>query len=72
MSKQYFCELCKKVFNQKVDYTRHKNKKAPCITLSELEQIVQTKEDKQDTKSLLINTFKICLNVYDFKIRFKD
>ncbi len=36
MSKQYFCDLCKKVFNQKIDFTRHQNKKAPCITLTEM------------------------------------
>jgi type I restriction-modification system DNA methylase subunit len=63
MSKQYTCELCKKVFNQKVDFTRHQNKKSPCITLTEMQQIVQTKEVKTDIKTILINTFKGCLNI---------
>ena len=61
--KSYSCELCKKVFTQKIDYTRHKNKKAPCISLEEMEQKVQIKEVKDDTKSQLINVFNACLNV---------
>lgn len=57
MSKQYSCDLCKKVFNQKIDFTRHKNKKAPCITLIEMQEINQTKEVKMDNKTTLVNTF---------------
>ena len=63
MSTQYSCELCKKVFNQKIDYTRHKNKKTPCITISEMEKIVKTNEAKTDMKQTLINAFKNCLNI---------
>lgn len=63
MSKQYSCDLCKKVFNQKIDYTRHQNKKAPCITLTEMQQISQTKEVKMDNKNTLISVFKSCLNI---------
>jgi len=63
MSKQYSCDLCKKVFIQKNDFTRHKNKKAPCITLTEMQQISQTKEKKTDIKSRLIGIFKFCLNI---------
>jgi type I restriction-modification system DNA methylase subunit len=63
MSKQYSCDLCKKVFNQKIDFTRHQNKKAPCITLTEMQQISQTKEVKMDNKTTLINVFKSCLNI---------
>ena len=63
MSKQYSCELCKKVFNQKIDFTRHQNKKAPCITLTEMQQISQTKENKMDNKTTLISVFKNCLNI---------
>ena len=62
MSK-YTCELCKKVFNQKIDFTRHQNKKAPCITLNEMQQINQKKEDKMDNKTTLISVFKNCLNI---------
>jgi len=63
MSKQYSCDLCKKVFNQKIDFIRHQNKKAPCITLTEMQQISQTKEVKMDNKTRLISVFKSCLNI---------
>ena len=63
MSKQYSCDLCKKVFNQKIDFTRHQNKKAPCITLTEMQQISQTKEVKMDNKTTLIRVFNSCLNI---------
>jgi type I restriction-modification system DNA methylase subunit/restriction endonuclease S subunit len=63
MSKQYSCDLCKKVFYQKIDFTRHQNKKAPCITLTEMQQISQTKEVKMDNKHTLISVFKSCLNI---------
>jgi len=63
MSKQYTCELCKKVFNQKIDFTRHQNKKAPCISLTEMQQLSQTKEVKMDNKTTLISVFKSCLNI---------
>jgi type I restriction enzyme M protein len=62
-SKQYLCDLCKKVFNQKIDFTRHQNKKTPCITLTEMQQISQIKEVKMDNKSTLISVFKSCLNI---------
>ena len=61
MSKQYSCDLCKKVFKQKNDFTRHQNKKAHCIT--EMQQISQTKEGKMDNKTTLISVFKNCLNI---------
>jgi type I restriction-modification system DNA methylase subunit/restriction endonuclease S subunit len=60
---KYSCDLCKKVFNQKNDFTRHQNKKAPCITLTEMQQISQTKEVKMDNKTTLISVFKNCLNI---------
>jgi type I restriction-modification system DNA methylase subunit/restriction endonuclease S subunit len=63
MSKQYSCDLCKKVFNQKIDFTRHQNKKAPCITLTKMQQISQTKQVKMDNKTTLISVFKNCLNI---------
>lgn len=63
MSKEYSCDLCKKVFNQKIDFTRHKNKKSPCITLKEMENINKEKELKSDNKTILINVFKSCLNI---------
>ena len=63
MLKQYSCDLCKKVFNQKIDFTRHQNKKAPCITLTEMQQMNQKTEIKMDNKTILISVFKNCLNI---------
>ena len=63
MSKGYTCELCKKVFSQKIDYTRHKNKKAPCITLDEIQKMSKVNEVKKDNKANLISVFKNCLNI---------
>ena len=63
MSKGYTCELCKKVFSQKIDYTRHKNKKAPCITLDEIQKMSKINEVKKDNKANLISVFKNCLNI---------
>jgi len=63
MKRQYVCELCKKVFSQKIDFTRHKNKKTPCITLTEMQQIIKTNEVKTDNRTTLINVFKSCLNI---------
>lgn len=61
--KSYCCELCKKVFTQKIDYTRHKDKKAPCISLEEMEQLAKAKEVTNDTKTQLINVFNSCLDI---------
>ena len=63
MSKEYCCDLCKKIFNQKIDYTRHQNKKMPCISLTEIQKMNQTKEIKMDNKTILISAFKNCLNI---------
>lgn len=63
MPKEYICNLCKKTFNQKGDLTKHQNKKSPCISISEIQQINQNKELKNDIKLQLINIFKNCLNI---------
>ena len=62
MSK-YTCDLCKKVFNQKNDLTRHKNKKTPCITLTEMQKISQTEEVNMDIKNQLICVINHCLDI---------
>ena len=59
----YVCDLCNKEFNQKIDYTRHKNKKTPCIPLEKIQELCKEKNIKQDNKNLLINVFKSCLNI---------
>ncbi len=63
MSTQYICELCNKIFNQKIDFTRHQNKKSPCISLDQIKQITEVKEVKMDSKNVLINILKSCLNI---------
>jgi type I restriction-modification system DNA methylase subunit/uncharacterized C2H2 Zn-finger protein len=63
MSKQYTCELCNKVFNQKIDFTRHKNKKAPCITIDKMQKLTQIKEEKGEFKTKLSGIFNYCLDV---------
>jgi type I restriction-modification system DNA methylase subunit/restriction endonuclease S subunit len=63
MAKQYSCDLCKKVFNQKNDFTRHQNKKTPCIPLSKIQEITQVNNSKLDDKTMLINIFKQSLNI---------
>lgn len=63
MSKKYTCELCNKVFNQKIDFTRHQNKKAPCITIDKMQELTQTKEVKTDFKTNLSTIFNYCLDV---------
>jgi type I restriction-modification system DNA methylase subunit len=63
MSKQYTCELCNKVFNQKIDFTRHKNKKAPCITIDKMQKLTQIKEEKCEFKTKLSGIFNYCLDV---------
>jgi type I restriction-modification system DNA methylase subunit/restriction endonuclease S subunit len=62
-SKQYTCELCKKVFQQKIDFTRHQSKKTACVSLGEIQQMVMKKEEKTDIRNELSNMFRQCLNI---------
>jgi type I restriction enzyme M protein len=63
MSKVYNCELCKKIFNQKIDFTRHTNKKAPCISIDKMQSLTQTKDSKSEHKTNLSTIFNYCLDV---------
>lgn len=49
MAKTYSCEACKKVFEKKTDFSKHK--KVPCVVV------------EPGTKASLINIFKNCLNI---------
>jgi type I restriction-modification system DNA methylase subunit/restriction endonuclease S subunit len=62
-SVHYSCELCNKVFNQKIDYTRHQQNKKPCISLSEIQKINKSKEQHTDSKKELTTIFKSCLDI---------
>ena len=59
----YTCELCKKTFEQKIDYERHKAKKAPCISVEEIKKIVVKKQDDATETAQLKTIFDFCLNV---------
>ena len=61
--KQYICNLCSKVFAQKGDYTRHCDKKTPCVSFAVLSQIVQKAEVKKDAKNDLKLVIESCLNI---------
>jgi len=60
MSKKFICELCKKTFNHKIEFTKHKNMNATCVIM---QKNIQSKEVKNDNKNELKNLFKICLNI---------
>jgi type I restriction enzyme S subunit len=60
---QYVCELCKKEFGQKIDYTRHKNKKSPCISIEQIQSRAQVQETNTDVRRKLATVFKYCLDV---------
>lgn len=63
MPKEYVCELCKKVFTQKGDLTKHSNKKQPCVSLEKLKEISKADDKNGDNKSNLTTIFKYCLDV---------
>ena len=67
MSSQYICELCSKEFKQKIDYTRHKNKKNACVTADKLQKVVEQKVEEKinhDTTVKNMSTlFSACMNI---------
>ena len=63
MPKKYTCELCKKEFNQKIDYTRHKEKKAPCISVKQIQQNHVNAIKQENESTTLATIFDYCLNI---------
>ena len=63
MTKEYICNLCNKVFLQKSDYDKHKNRKNPCISLEEIEKINSLKNLNNDKQDILRQIFKRCLDI---------
>ena len=63
MSSQYKCTLCSKEFKQKIDYTRHKNKKNACITADQLQQVVEQKINHDTTVKNMSTLFSACMNI---------
>jgi len=62
-SKLYTCELSNKLFNQKIDFIRHKNKKSPCISIDKIKSLTIMKDKTIDFKTNLSNIFSYCLDV---------
>jgi type I restriction-modification system DNA methylase subunit len=62
MSK-YTCQLCHKVFNQKIDFTRHAAKKSPCVSIEVIQTMAQTAVAVNDNKAKLSTLFQYCLDV---------
>ena len=60
---KFICNLCKKDFKQKSDYTKHINKKSPCVSIQEIQNLTQTITINNDNKTKLTTIFKYCLNV---------
>ena len=63
MTKEYICELCNKTFKQKSDFDKHKNKKAPCISLDEMKKLNEIQVVEKNIKSELSAKFKNCLDI---------
>jgi len=59
----YICDLCNKIFTQKGDLTKHKNKKTPCISMDKIQKLTLEKSLNQDNKLSIATIFKYCLDV---------
>jgi len=59
----YVCEHCDKEFTQKIDYTRHKNKKNACVSIEKVMKIVEEKKDEKENLDELSSFFSSCMNI---------
>jgi type I restriction enzyme M protein len=59
----YVCELCKKEFTQKGDLTKHKAKKTPCITMTQIQELTHSNAAEVDSKQKMKATFKRILDI---------
>ena len=60
---KYTCKLCLKEFRQKVDYTRHTNKKNACVSIDQLRKIEEKKSYNDDSQQQLTTLFASCMNI---------
>lgn len=60
---KYKCELCNKVFKQKIDYTRHANGKKSCISNEKIKDKINTSIDSTKKNNNLKSIFDNCLDI---------
>ena len=66
MTKQYACNLCKNVFNKKIDLIKHQNKIPHCTTIDNMQDLIQMNEQKIEHKTKLYTLstlFNYCLDL---------
>jgi type I restriction-modification system DNA methylase subunit len=63
MSKQYSCDLCKNIFNDKIDLIKHQNKISQCTTIDNMQDLIQTNQIKIAHKKNLSTLFNYCLDL---------
>jgi type I restriction-modification system DNA methylase subunit len=59
----YICELCKKTFPQKSEYDRHKKRKAPCISISEIQKMTQINDQINSEMAELLRVLRSCQDI---------
>ena len=57
MTTIYKCDLCEKVFKQKGDFTKHKNRTSACVSLDKLKNLTT------DNKFNIVTALNKCLNI---------
>jgi type I restriction-modification system DNA methylase subunit/restriction endonuclease S subunit len=60
---KYKCELCNKVFKQKIDYTRHTNGKKSCIPNDKIKEKINVSIETSKKTNILKSIFDNCLDI---------
>ena len=53
MTTTYKCDLCKKIFKQKGDYTKHIKRTSACVSLDKLKNIVSDNKFNETIETIL-------------------
>lgn len=61
---EYTCELCLKEFKQKIDYTRHKNKKNACVSVEQVKKLAEKKITDETIVKNMSTLFSSCMNIF--------